>query len=65
MNEIFTVDVGTFTIAVVALGLSLYNVYKQHYVRGPEFNLTEARIDARQESFRRVKALIQNIGDRM
>lgn len=65
MNDLTIIDFGIFLIAVVALGLSLYNVYKQHYIRGPEFNLTEARIDARQESFRRVKALIQNIGDRM
>ena len=62
MNEFSTVDIGTFFIAIAALGLSIYNTWKQHKVRGPEFNLTEARLIERSDLGFTVKILIQNIG---
>ena len=65
MNEITTINVITILIAVGAFILSLYNTWKQHQVRGPEFNLTEARLIERSDLGFTVKILIQNIGDRM
>lgn len=65
MDEITTINVITILIAVGAFILSLYNTWKQHHVRDSEFNLTEARVDARKNEFARVKIVIQNIGDRM
>ena len=64
ISENFIIDIGTILIAVVALGLSLYNTWKQH-IRGPEFNIAEARVTQRLEDKTVLVVLIQNIGDRM
>lgn len=65
MNEITVINGITILIAVGAFMLSLYNTWKQHHVRGPEFNVAEARITDRTTDTRVVMILIQNIGDRM
>ena len=51
-------------IGTCALGLSIYNTWR-HRVRGPEFVISEARVDVRLETPLRVIALFQNTGDRM
>lgn len=56
----FSDAVSIFSVVVAALAL-----YYAKRVRGPEFNLAEARIDARKDTFARVKIVIQNIGDRV
>ncbi len=60
----FYIAIAGVLIGLGALCLSLYNTYKQHHIRGPEFIFPEVLLESRSGEGFGVKILVQNIGDR-
>ncbi|MFX1286078.1 MAG: hypothetical protein ACFFB5_20710 [Promethearchaeota archaeon] len=65
-NDLLTsiAAIGGLLLGFIALILSIYNTWHNR-IRGPQFNLTEARVTKRRHENIDVIILIQNIGDRM
>lgn len=76
MNEFSSIDIGLFLVAIVALGLSVYNTIKQQYIRGAEISLLKDDIESTFEligapsiiyegGYLRTDLIFYNSGDRM